>query len=120
MMLVDLDTHRSAKISALNATSHDASFRHSLTFSKNELNAILSIYSFQVAKGKWRDYAMDFLKQMAVFSIFRHSSEQPLVSIVKTRGNTASGYIYELFFEKKRIARSGDLAIALQNLRDKL
>lgn len=117
-MLIDIDAHRTAKSTAPFTGKNAPSFRHTLTFSKNELNAILSIYSYQVAKGKWRDYAMDFLKQMAVFSIFRHSSEQPLVSIIKTRGNTSSGYLYELFFEKKRIARSGDLSTALQSLKD--
>ncbi len=115
-MLVHLETLRSAKTSV-----HDTPpLRHAVTFSKNELNAILSLYSYQVAKGKWRDYAMDFLKHMAVFSIFRHSAEQPLVSIIKTPGNTSSGYIYELFFEKKRLSRSADLAVALQSLHDRL
>lgn len=91
-----------------------------ITFTKAELNAILSIYSFQVSRGKWRDYAMDFLRTMAVFSIFKNSSEQPIISIVKTPGNTSTGYIYELFFEKKRLSRSPDLVKALERLKDSI
>jgi hypothetical protein len=36
-----------------------------------------------VAAGEWRDYAIDFLKDRAVFSIFRRSSEMPLYRIEK-------------------------------------
>lgn len=91
-----------------------------ITFNKAELSAILSVYSFQVAKGNWRDYAIDFLKQMAAFSIFRHSAEQPVVTVTKIPGNTASGFIYEVFIDKKRIARTADLEDALQSLKDKI
>ena len=36
-----------------------------------------------VAAGEWRDYAIDFLKDKAQFSVFRRSSEMPLYRIVK-------------------------------------
>ena len=36
-----------------------------------------------VADGEWRDYAIDFLKDRAVFSIFRRASEMPLYRIEK-------------------------------------
>ena len=36
-----------------------------------------------VADGEWRDYAMDFLKDRAVFSVFRRSTEYPLYRIEK-------------------------------------
>lgn len=53
------------------------------TFSKGELSLILGVYSRQVQKGKWRDYAIDCLPDMAVFSVFRASHETPLYSIAK-------------------------------------
>lgn len=53
------------------------------TFSKAELSLILGVYSRQVQRGKWRDYAIDSLPDMAVFSIFRSSHETPLFSITK-------------------------------------
>jgi hypothetical protein len=36
-----------------------------------------------VAAGEWRDYAIDFLRDRAVFSVFRRSSEVPIYRIEK-------------------------------------
>jgi hypothetical protein len=52
-------------------------------FARNELDQILRTYGRMVAAGEWRDYAIDFLEDRAVFSIFRHASEAPLFSIEK-------------------------------------
>jgi hypothetical protein len=54
-----------------------------VTFSRLELNSILNLYGRRVAEGEWRDYAIDFLKDRAVFSIFRRSSEMPIYRIEK-------------------------------------
>ena len=54
-----------------------------VTFNRIELNRILNLYGRMVADGEWRDYAIDFLKDRAVFSIFRRSSEMPLYRIEK-------------------------------------
>lgn len=54
-----------------------------VTFSRRELNHILDLYGRKVAAGEWRDYAIDFLKDRAVFSVFRRSSEVPLYRIEK-------------------------------------
>ena len=54
-----------------------------VTFSRRELNRILDLYGRMVAAGEWRDYAIDFLKDRAVFSVFRRSSEVPLYRIEK-------------------------------------
>ena len=54
-----------------------------VTFDRLELNRILTLYGRMVAAGEWRDYAIDFLKDRAVFSIFRRSSEVPLYRIEK-------------------------------------
>lgn len=55
----------------------------SISFTRQELMLILSLYGRYVAEGDWRDYALDFGKDKAVFSIFRRASEQPLFRIVK-------------------------------------
>jgi hypothetical protein len=52
-------------------------------FDRSELNCILGIYGRMVAAGEWRDYALDFLEEVAVFSIFRRTSEMPLFRIEK-------------------------------------
>jgi hypothetical protein len=52
-------------------------------FDRSELNRILTVYGRMVAAGEWRDYAIDFLEEAAVFSIFRRSSEMPLFRVEK-------------------------------------
>ena len=54
-----------------------------VTFDRQELDRILNLYGRKVAAGEWRDYAIDFLKDRAVFSVFRRSSEVPLYRIEK-------------------------------------
>jgi Protein of unknown function (DUF2794) len=54
-----------------------------VTFSRRELNRILSLYGRKVAAGEWRDYSIDFLHDRAVFSVFRRASEFPIYRIEK-------------------------------------
>ena len=54
-----------------------------VTFDRRELNRIFSLYGRKVAAGEWRDYAIDFLKDRAVFSVFRRASEVPIYRIEK-------------------------------------
>jgi hypothetical protein len=54
-----------------------------VTFDRRELDRIFRLYGRKVAAGEWRDYAIDFLKDRAVFSVFRRSSEAPLYRIEK-------------------------------------
>ena len=54
-----------------------------VTFERRELDRILRLYGRMVAAGEWRDYAIDFLRDRAVFSVFRRSSEVPIYRIEK-------------------------------------
>ena len=54
-----------------------------VVFDRLELGRILAVYGRMVAAGEWRDYALDFLDDVAVFSIFRHASEMPLYRVEK-------------------------------------
>jgi hypothetical protein len=54
-----------------------------VTFSRRELDRILRLYGRKVAAGEWRDYAIDFFRDRAVFSVFRHSTEAPIYRIEK-------------------------------------
>jgi len=67
---------RSSNTSTAKAPSHVA-------FERKELNKILSVYGQMVSQGEWKDYAMDFLKDKAVFSIYRRATEHPLYRIEK-------------------------------------
>ena len=52
-------------------------------FDRRELDPILKVYGRMVAQGEWRDYAIDFLRDKAQFSVFRRTAEVPLYRIVK-------------------------------------
>ena len=55
-----------------------------VAFHRTELSQILRVYGRHVAAGEWRDYAMDFGKEQAIFSIFRRMGEVPMYRITKT------------------------------------
>ena len=55
-----------------------------VSFDRRELREILTVYGRHVAAGEWRDYAIDALKDRAVFSIFRRTSEVPLYRVEKS------------------------------------
>jgi hypothetical protein len=52
-------------------------------FDRRELAEIFRLYGRKVAAGEWRDYALDFGREKAVFSAFRRASEVPLYRIEK-------------------------------------
>lgn len=52
-------------------------------FDRLELARILDLYGRMVAAGQWRDYAMDFSRDAAVFSAFRRATERPEIRIEK-------------------------------------
>ena len=44
---------------------------------------LLSVYGRKVAAGEWRDYAMDMLRDRALFSIYQRHSERAHITIEK-------------------------------------
>ncbi|PSL22329.1 DUF2794 domain-containing protein [Shimia abyssi] len=54
-----------------------------VAFHRRELNVILSLYGRMVAAGEWRDYGISHLRDVAVFSVFRRTAENPLYRIEK-------------------------------------
>lgn len=54
-----------------------------VAFNREELRTLFNLYGRRVAEGEWRDYALDFRRDKAVFSIYRRSSETPLYRIEK-------------------------------------
>ena len=59
--------------------------KEKVSFSKNDLNLIISIYSKNVSNGIWKDYSINFERNYAEFSIYRHSYAFPEFSIVKNK-----------------------------------
>src|SRR6478752_6280966 len=94
-----------------------------VTFDRRELNRILGLYGRKVAAGEWRDYAIDFLRDRAVFSVFRRASEVPIYRIEKNpklarrQGAysviSATGLIVRRGHELDRVLRSIDRSLAL-------
>jgi hypothetical protein len=54
-----------------------------VAFTREELSRILGLYGQFVAAGDWRDYAIDHLKDAAIFSIFRRAAETPVYRVEK-------------------------------------
>jgi hypothetical protein len=79
-----------------------------VTFSRRELKRILDLYGRKVAAGEWRDYAIDFLKDRAVFSVFRRTSEVPLYRIEKNPKLARRQGAYSVISATGLIMRRGD------------
>lgn len=71
---------REGSVSGIAGTGAAAS---DVRFDRRELHQILTTYGRMVSAGAWRDYALDFLDDRAVFSVFRRASEMPLYRIEK-------------------------------------
>jgi hypothetical protein len=104
----------SRKSATVLALSDYRSRLRTVYFTRPELNQLLSLYSRQVARGAWRDYAIDHRDGMALFSVFRHTHEAPAYCIVKTAPAQArpSEYIVRSGRQRLRVSRS--LAEALE------
>lgn len=72
-----IDSSNTDRITA-DATAATLTYMH-----RRELDLILNIYGRMVSKGIWKDYAIDTLKDEAIFSIFKHAAEMPSYRIVK-------------------------------------
>src|SRR6516164_9559623 len=78
-----------------------------VTFSRRELRRILDLYGRMVAAGEWRDYAIDFLKDRAVFSVFRRASEIPIYTIEKNPRLSRKQGAYSVISATGHILRRG-------------
>jgi hypothetical protein len=85
-------------------------------FNRLDLNLLLAIYSRQVGRGLWRDYAIDHRSNMAIFSIYRRSQEQPLFSIHKVvlKGDKDANYV--LLSRSRQLASSRALPDVIETL----
>ena len=90
-------------------------------FSKSELTSILSLYSKQVSKGFWKDYALDNHSETAIFSIFRHTHDKPIYQIIKKRFKGIKNKCeFCILKDAALISKSSDLLIILNKLEKKL
>ena len=91
-----------------------------LYFTRPELNQLLGLYSRHVARGTWRDYAIDHREGMALFSVFRHTHEAPVYRIVKTAPAPARPVEFIVQSGRQRLRVSASLSDALEFFRTRL
>lgn len=78
-----------------------------VSFDRHELSQILNVYGRQVAKGEWRDYAIDMLKDRAVFSIFKQASELPVFRIEKDPKLRKKQGVYRVLGQAGQVLKRG-------------
>jgi hypothetical protein len=78
-----------------------------VTFHRRELDAILWIYGRMVGEGEWKDYAIDHMREKAVFSIFKRSGEMPLFRIEKNPKLAAKQGAYSVINTNGMILKRG-------------
>jgi hypothetical protein len=102
------------------------SARRTLYFTRSELNQLLGLYSRNVARGIWRDYAIDHRDGQALFSVFRHTHESAVYTIVKAVGpspgaNQGTGHAeFIVLSGRQRLRAAKSLDGALEFFRSKL
>ncbi len=92
-----------------------------VSFHRTELSVILPVYGRMVAAGEWRDYGISMLRDVAIFSVFRHTAEHPVYRIEKRPKLAKRQGMYSVVAMDGRILKRGhDLRTVLRVLEKKL
>lgn len=92
-------------------------FVPAVSFERKELQTILDLYGRKVVDGEWRDYALDFLRDRALFSIYKRASERPLYVVEKNPKLRLKQGQYMVLAQDGRILKRGhDLSVVLRVL----
>ncbi len=92
-----------------------------VSFDRQELRDILDLYGRKVAAGEWRDYAISFTSQKAVFSVYRRTAEFPLYRIEKNPKTARKQGLYSVIAATGLILKRGhDLKRVINVLEKKL
>ena len=76
-------------------------------FDRRELSIILRVYGRYVASGEWRDYAIDFGRERAVFAILRRTGEAPVYRVEKDPKRAEKQGAYAVIAQDGRILKRG-------------
>lgn len=80
-------------------------------FAREELGRIMDLYGRMVAAGEWRDYAMEFSRDVAIFAAFRRAAERPQMRLEKRPSLRNKQGMWTLFGEHGQVLKRGhDLA----------
>ena len=92
-----------------------------VAFHRLELAPILSLYGRMVAAGEWRDYGISCLREVAVFSVFKRTAENPLYRIEKRPKLHSKQGMYALIGTQGQVLKRGhDLKSVLGMLERRL
>jgi hypothetical protein len=94
--------------------------QRTIYFTRPELNQLLGLYSRHVIRGEWRDYAIDHRDGIALFSVFRHSQEGAVYSIVKIAGTADRPAEFAVRRGRQKLRAARSLAEALDFFRTRL
>jgi len=75
---------------------------HKLYFSKLELSKILTCYSIGVSNGNWKDYALSFNRNEAIFSFYKHTLASPECILKKIKEKKKKRTFYQLSTNNKK------------------
>jgi len=94
---------------------------HKVTFNKKELGVILSLYGKMVSMGEWRDYGISMLKDLSIFSIYKHNAEFPIYMVKKNSFRNSKVNIFSVVaMDGKIITQGNNLETVLNPLKLKL
>lgn len=91
-----------------------------VTFHRLELNQILRIYGRMVGEGEWRDYAIDFFKDKAVFSVFKRSGDLPLYQVEKNPKLASKQGAFSIVNTQGKILKRGHELVQVLKFFDKV
>ncbi|WP_112321068.1 DUF2794 domain-containing protein [Oceanibium sediminis] len=101
--------------------THLARSPEKITFHRSELAQIMPVYGRMVALGEWRDYGMSFLKDVAIFAIFRRAAEHPIYRIEKRPAlANRQGQYAVIGMDGQVLKRGSDLRVVMRVLEKKL
>ncbi len=116
-----LDWRKSGVMNMHNAPDIQPLPHGQVSFHRTELAPILTLYGRMVAAGEWRDYGISSLKDLAVFSIFRRTAENPLYRIEKRpKLRMRQGQYAVVGIDGQILKRGNDLRAVLRVLERKL
>ena len=88
-----------------------------LYFSKSELSKILNCYSIGVSNGNWKDYALNFKSNEAIFSFFKHTHSSPDCILKKYKEKKKKKTHYHLYINNKKNTKYEDIDSLLSSIR---
>ena len=90
------------------AFPNDRDRRQVATFERAEWIRLLDLYGRMVAAGHWRDYAVRFDRDLALFAAFRRHAERPEIMIEKRPSLRLKQGAFALVSEQGAVLKRGN------------